>query len=55
MLGVEGRQAAFQAKGIFAVLIGVLMLGLGVSVMFDPDLLYSMFGLCEGSCEKTLR
>lgn len=54
-LGVEDQPSIFQVKGMFAVLIGLLILIVGMFVMINPDFLHSMFGLCEGLCEKTLR
>jgi hypothetical protein len=55
LIGVEEQPSTLRVKGALAVLLGVLMLILGLFITFEPSYVYSMFGLCEGSCEKTLR
>ncbi|MCX2781282.1 hypothetical protein [Microbulbifer thermotolerans] len=54
-IGVEEQLSTLKVKGAPAVLLGVLMLVLGLLIAFEPSTVYNMFGLCEGSCEKTLR
>jgi hypothetical protein len=54
-IGVEDQPSTLKVKGTPAVLLGMLMLVLGLLIIFEPSTVYNMFGLCEGSCEKTLR
>jgi hypothetical protein len=54
-IGVEEQPSTLKVKGAPAVLLGVLMLVLGLLIIFEPSTVDNMFGLCQGSCEKTLR
>ncbi len=52
---LENNSSAFQIKGWRAIFIGMFMFVIGFSVLVNPDYLNTMFGLCDGLCNKTLR
>ena len=55
LLGIEDQPSTIKVKGVLAVLLGALMLTLGGWIILEPSSIYSMFGFCDGSCEKVLR